>query len=64
MLLGLLRDAEDPVETESYAPDRRLRGQVGLPDHGPHPVKLLVEARGVTLEVLRAAVLSELDRDR
>lgn len=64
LLLGLLRDAEDPVETEPYPQERRLRGQVGLPDHGPHAIKLLVEARGLTLEVLRAAVLSELDRDR
>jgi hypothetical protein len=64
LLLGLLRDAEDPVETESSAQERRLRGQVGLPDRGPHAIRLLVEARGLTLEVLRAAVRSELDRDR
>jgi hypothetical protein len=64
LLLGLLRDAEDPVETEPYPSERRLRGQVGLPDHGPHAIKLLVEARGLTLEILRAAVLSELDPDR
>jgi hypothetical protein len=64
LLLGLLRDAEDPVETEPYPAERRLRGQVGLPDHGPHALKLLVQARGLTLEMVRAAVLSELDRDR
>jgi Clp amino terminal domain, pathogenicity island component len=64
MLLGLLRDAEDPVETESSIPERRLRGQVGLPGHGPHAIKLLVEACGLSLESLRAALLSELDRDR
>jgi hypothetical protein len=64
LLLGLLRDAEDPVETEPYPAERRLRGQVGLPDHGPHAIKLLVQARGLTLEMVRAAVLSELDRDR
>jgi Clp amino terminal domain, pathogenicity island component len=62
LLLGLLGDAEDPVETEPYPQERRLRGQVGLPDHGPHAIKLLVEAQGLTLEGLRAAVLSELDR--
>jgi Clp amino terminal domain, pathogenicity island component len=62
LLLGLLRDAEDPVETEPYPQERRLRREVGLPDHGPHAIKLLVEARGLTLGVLRAAVLSELDR--
>jgi Clp amino terminal domain, pathogenicity island component len=60
LLLGLLRDAEDPVETESSAQERRLRGQVGLPARGPHAIKLLMEARGLTLEGLRAAVLSEL----
>jgi hypothetical protein len=64
LLLGLLRDAEDPVETEAYPQERRLRGQVGLPDHGPHAIKLLVEARGLTLEMLRAAVLEELDQDQ
>ena len=60
LLLGLLGDAEDPVETEPYPQERRLRGQVGLPNHGPHAIKLLVEARGLTLEMLRAAVLEEL----
>jgi hypothetical protein len=35
---------------------------VGLPDHGPHAIRLLVEARGLTLEALRSAVLGELDR--
>jgi hypothetical protein len=64
LLLGLLGDAEDPVETRSSVQERRLRGQVGLPEHGPHAIKLLLEARGLTLEVLRVAVLSELDRDR
>jgi hypothetical protein len=64
LLLGLLRDAEDPVETESSAQERGLRGQVGLPDHGPHAIKLLIEARGLTLGTLRAALLSELDPDR
>jgi ATP-dependent Clp protease ATP-binding subunit ClpA len=63
LLLGLLRDAEGPVETEPYPQERRLRGQVGLPDHGPHAIKLLVQARGLTLEGLRAAVLGELERD-
>jgi hypothetical protein len=62
LLLGLLRDAEDPVETEPYPQEQRLRREVGLPDHGPHALKLLMEARGLTLERLRAAMLSELDR--
>jgi ATP-dependent Clp protease ATP-binding subunit ClpA len=64
LLLGLLGDAEDPVEGEPYPNERQLRGLVGLPDHGPHAIRLLVEARGLTLERLRAAVLGELDRGR
>jgi ATP-dependent Clp protease ATP-binding subunit ClpA len=64
LLLGLLGDAEDQVETEPYPDERQLRGLVGLPDHGPHAIRLLVEARGLTLETLRLAVRSELDRDQ
>ena len=64
LLMGLLVDAEDPVEAEPYANERRLRGLVGLPDRGPHAIRLLVEARGLTLEALRSAVRRELDGDR
>jgi ClpA/ClpB-like protein len=65
-LLALLRDAEDPVEvtTGRYPMDRRGRSMFGLPDHGPSPVRLLVEAQGLTLDQLRAAVLEELDQTR
>jgi len=63
LLLGLLADAQDPLESE-HLQERRLRGLVGLPTRGAHAIKLLVEARGLTLEALRAALLSELDRDR
>jgi hypothetical protein len=62
LLLGLLGDAEDRVETEGYDDERRLRGLVGLPDRGPHAIRLLVEAHGLTLETLRSAVRDELDR--
>jgi ATP-dependent Clp protease ATP-binding subunit ClpA len=62
LLVGLLRDAQEPLEAALDAQDRRLRGLLGLPDRGPHPIKLLVEARGLTLEGLLAAVLDELDR--
>jgi hypothetical protein len=31
-----------------------------LPDHGPSPVRLMIEASGITLEVLRDQVLDEL----
>jgi hypothetical protein len=34
----------------------------GLPNSGPNPVKLLVEAEGLTLEDLQAAALAALDR--
>jgi hypothetical protein len=64
LLLGLLRDAQEPLEAGLNPQDRRLRGVLGLRDRGPHPVKLLVEARGLTLEGLRAALLSQLDQDR
>jgi hypothetical protein len=64
LLIGLLRDAQDPVEADLYPQERRQRGLLGLPDHGPHPIRLLVEARGLTLEVLQATLLSRLDPDR
>jgi hypothetical protein len=35
---------------------------LGLPDHGPSPVRLLVESHGLTLDRLRAVVLAELDK--
>jgi Clp amino terminal domain, pathogenicity island component len=65
-LLALLRDAEDPVEVTAhrYPMDRRGRAMFGLPDHGPSPVRLLVESHGLTLDQLRAAVLEELDQTR
>lgn len=65
-LLALLRDAEDPVEvtTDRYPMDRRGRSMFGLPDHGPSPVRLLVESHGLTLDQLRAAMLEELDQTR
>jgi hypothetical protein len=65
-LLALLRDAEDPVEVTAhrYPVERRKRAMFGLPDHGPSPVRLLVESHGLTLDQLRRAVLEELDQDR
>jgi hypothetical protein len=61
-LLALLRDAEDPLEVDPYSMSHRQRAMFGLPTHGPSPVRLLVEAHGLTLGQLRAAVLEELDR--
>jgi Clp amino terminal domain, pathogenicity island component len=62
LLLGLLRDAEDPLGTDLYPEERRRNAYLGLPTSGTHPVRLLVEARGLTVEALKAAVLRELDR--
>ena len=65
-LLALLRDAQDPVQVTAhrYPVERRKRAMYGLPDHGPSPVRLLVESHGLTLDQLRAAVLEELDQTR
>jgi hypothetical protein len=65
-LLALLRDAEDPVEVTAgrYPMNRRARAMYALPDHGPSPVRLLVESHGLTLDQLRAATLEELDQTR
>ena len=65
-LLALLRDAEDPVDVDldRYPIERRKRSMFGLPDHGPSPVRLLVESQGLTLDQLRAAVLEALDQTR
>ncbi len=64
LLLGLLRDAQDPVETDLAPQDRRQRVLLGLPDHGPNPIRLLVQARGLTLGQLHEAVLEGLDHGR
>jgi ATP-dependent Clp protease ATP-binding subunit ClpA len=64
LLLGLLRDAQDPIEADLLPQEQRQRDQLGLPDHGPHPIKLLVEGRGLTLDVLRAALLRQLEPSR
>jgi len=63
LLLGLLRDAERPVDEGLSPEELRLRSLLGLPNSGPSPVKLLVEGEGLTLEDLQAAVRAELDWD-
>jgi hypothetical protein len=63
LLLGLLRDAERPVDEGLSPEELRLRSLLGLPNSGPSPVELLVEGEGLTLEDLQAAVRGELDRD-
>jgi ATP-dependent Clp protease ATP-binding subunit ClpA len=64
LLVGLLRDASDPAGTGLYPNERRERAYLGVPVRGPHPVRLLIEARGATVEALLEAVRGELDRDR
>ena len=64
LLVGLLRDASDPAGTDLYPNEGREHAYLGLPLHGPHPVRLLIEARGVALETLLEAVHGELDRTR
>jgi hypothetical protein len=61
LLLGLLRDAQDPVDTDLYPQERRLRLALGLSNDSAHPIKLVVEARGLSLDELRRAVVSQLD---
>jgi hypothetical protein len=62
LLLGLLRDAERPVDAGLHPGELRLRSMLGLPNSGPSPVRLLVEAHGLTLEGLQASVRAQLDR--
>jgi hypothetical protein len=61
LLLGLLRDAERPVDEGLSPGELRLRSMLGLPNSGSSPIKLLVEHEGLTLEGLQAAVRAALD---
>jgi hypothetical protein len=63
LLLGPLRDASDPAGAGLYPSERREYAYLGVPVRGPHPVRLLIEARGVALETLLAAVRRELDAE-
>ena len=47
--------------TPLHPQERRQRGLLGLPDHGPSPVRLRVEGQGLTLDQRRAAVVERLD---
>jgi hypothetical protein len=64
LLVGLLRDASDPAGTDLYPNERREHAYLGLPLRGPHPVRLLIEARGASVEALLETVRGELDRNR
>ena len=58
LLLGVLRDAEDPAGTGLSRRARRGYAYLGLPEHGPSPVRRLIEAAGTSLAELRTAVLA------
>ena len=62
LLYGLLLDARDPAGTDMYPNERREHAYLGLPIRGPHPVRLLIEARGAALEELLEAVRGRLDQ--
>ncbi len=62
LLLGVLRDAQDPLDRPRCFNNRRARQRgaaIGLPQRGPSPVRLLVEARGARLTDLYEAVAAE-----
>jgi hypothetical protein len=60
LLLGVLRDAEDPAGTGLSRAARRGRAYLGLACEGPSPVRLLVEGARVSLADLRADMLASL----
>ncbi|MDT4976829.1 MAG: hypothetical protein QOG98_2587 [Pseudonocardiales bacterium] len=63
LLLGLLRDAQNPLDKPRCFRNRwqrRRRARLGLRDRGPNPVRLIVEARGLTLGELHDALLAQL----
>lgn len=57
LLLGVLRDAQDPLGT-GFSRRGKWVGGLGLRVGGPAPVRLVVEDAGLTLESLRAHVLT------
>jgi ATP-dependent Clp protease ATP-binding subunit ClpA len=52
VLVGILRDAGDPVGTHLSRRSKRSLLQLDLVPGSPAPVRLIVEARGLTLEQL------------
>ena len=55
VLVGILRDAQDPVGTQLSRRGKRSLAQLGLVAGRPTPVRLIVEGRGLKLD--------QLDRD-
>jgi hypothetical protein len=60
LLLGVLRDAEDPAGTGLSRRARRDSAYLGLPCRGPSPVRRLVEGAGASLADLRADMLASM----
>jgi ATP-dependent Clp protease ATP-binding subunit ClpA len=63
LLLGVLLDARNPQHKPrcfSNRWQRRRRTRLGLPHRGPDPVRLIVQARGMTLDRLHQTLLSQL----
>jgi ATP-dependent Clp protease ATP-binding subunit ClpA len=52
VLVGILRDAQDPVGTQLSRRGKRSLLQLDLVPGSPAPVRLIVEARGLTLDGL------------
>jgi ATP-dependent Clp protease ATP-binding subunit ClpA len=61
LLLGVLRDAQDPAARPRLSRRaRRVQAHLGLPRQGPSPVKLIIDASGSSPDALRAEVLAQL----
>jgi hypothetical protein len=61
VLLGVLRDAQDPIGSPHLGRRiRRIRACLGLPQQGPSPVMLVIEACGMTVPALRGEILADL----
>jgi hypothetical protein len=57
LLLGVLRDAEDPTGTGLSRRAKRMGSYLGLSHGGPSPVRLVIEGAGLRLELVRSRVL-------
>jgi len=57
-LLGLIRDAEDPIGTGMSHRGRAALDRLGLRNNGPHPVRLIIEAADRSLDNVRATLLA------
>jgi ATP-dependent Clp protease ATP-binding subunit ClpA len=60
LLLGVLRDAQDPLGTGLSRRAKRTGSALGLRRGGPSPVRQVIEGAGASLELLRGRVLAEL----